>query len=192
MRISEAWNKRVVAAVRTWGSAKERLASASSARERRVHSAPRFSDLSSYKYIRRIEQIGRTLGLKSPFFRPNERRVGSRTFVAGRSRLNFAWCNYLGLNEHPAVAEAARSAIEQHGTCVSASRMVAGEIPLHQMLEDKIARFCGVRRVRCSSADIAPMFPTLAQSWARKTRPSMLRYSTNVQTLPSGVWARRP
>jgi 8-amino-7-oxononanoate synthase len=144
MRISEAWSKRVVAAVRTLGSEKKRLASASSARERRVHSAPRFSDLSSYRYIRRIEQIGRTLGLKSPFFRPNERRVGSRTFVWGRPRLNFAWCNYLGLNEHPAVAEAARSAIEQHGTCVSASRMVAGEIPLHQMLEEKIARFCGV------------------------------------------------
>src|SRR5581483_5980944 len=73
-----------------------------------------------------------------------ESRLGSSAVVAGRPRLNFAWCNYLGLNEHPAVAEAARSAIEHYGTCISASRMVAGEIPLHRTLERKIARFCGV------------------------------------------------
>jgi len=79
MRITTGWDDAVI----RWHprrqaslSPKERLASASSACEQRVHGAPHFSDLSSYKYIRRIEQIGRTLGLKSPFFRPNERRVG--------------------------------------------------------------------------------------------------------------------
>ena len=64
--------------------------------------------------------------------------------VEGQSRLNFAWCNYLGLNEHPSVAEAARAALERYGTCVSASRMVAGEIPLHRELEEKLAQFCGL------------------------------------------------
>ena len=64
--------------------------------------------------------------------------------VEGQSRLNFAWCNYLGLNETPSVGEAGRAALYQHGTCVSASRMVAGEIPLHETLEKKLATFCGL------------------------------------------------
>jgi 8-amino-7-oxononanoate synthase len=143
MRIGEAWNNRVIATVKTWrGAGNGSLEDA--ARGGRVRAARQFSELHAYKYIKKVEQGARLLGLESPFFRAQEGRVGSRALVAGRPRLNFAWCNYLGLNEHPAVAEAARSAIDQYGTCISASRMVAGEIPLHEMLEKKIAQFCGV------------------------------------------------
>jgi 8-amino-7-oxononanoate synthase len=144
MRIGEAWNKRVFAAVRTWRGANECAASAQEPHAGRLYSARHFSELPAHKYIRRLERVGNLLGLENPFFRPNDGRIGSTAVIAGRPRLNFAWCNYLGLNEHPAVAEAAQSAIDQYGTCVSASRMVAGEIPLHQALERKIARFCGV------------------------------------------------
>jgi 8-amino-7-oxononanoate synthase len=142
MRFGEAWNKHVVATVRTWG--RNSNGSAEETPQRTVHTARRFSELQAYKYIRKVEQGGKLLGLESPFFRRQEGRVGSKALVAGRPRLNFAWCNYLGLNEHPAVAAAARSAIDQYGTCVSASRMVAGEIPIHETLERKIAQFCGV------------------------------------------------
>jgi 8-amino-7-oxononanoate synthase len=142
MRISETWNKRIVAAVKTWGSTGN--GSAEEAAHRRVHTARSFSELQAHRYIRRLLQGARLVGLESPFFRRQEGRVGSKAVVEGRPRLNFAWCNYLGLNEHSAVAEAARSAIDQYGTCVSASRMVAGEVPLHEMLERKIAGFCRV------------------------------------------------
>src|SRR5581483_3571558 len=142
MRIGEAWNKHIVATVRTWGRAAN--GSAEEASFRRVHSARRFTELQPYKYIKKIEQGGRLLGIESPFFRSQEGRTGPTAIVEGRPRLNFAWCNYLGLNEHPAVAEAARAAIERYGTCVSASRMVAGQIPIHATLERRIAEFCGV------------------------------------------------
>ncbi len=142
MRMGEAWNKRIVAAVRTWGSTGN--GSAEKASPRRARRAKAFSDLQAHRYIKKLEQGARLVGLESPLFRRQEGRVGSKAVVAGRPRLNFAYCNYLGLNEHPAVAEAARLAIEQFGTCISASRMVAGEIPLHEMLERKIAEYCGV------------------------------------------------
>ncbi|MDJ0932166.1 hypothetical protein [Breoghania sp.] len=40
--------------------------------------------------------------------------------------------------------EAAKAAIEKYGTSVSASRVVAGERPIHRELEATLARFYGV------------------------------------------------
>ena len=42
------------------------------------------------------------------------------------------------------MVDAAKSALGEYGTCVSASRMVAGELPLHRALEAEIAQFCGL------------------------------------------------
>jgi 8-amino-7-oxononanoate synthase len=58
--------------------------------------------------------------------------------------VNFASYDYLGLNQHPKVVAAAKGAIESFGTSVSASRIVAGERPLHQELERTLAAFYGV------------------------------------------------
>src|SRR5262245_11596255 len=106
MQNARAWNKRLAEAVRTWTSSNGEYAEDPP----RTRPAPDFSNLQAYRYINRIEQGARFIGLKSPFFRPQEGRAGSRTAVEGQSRLNFAWCNYLGLNEHPSVVEAARAA----------------------------------------------------------------------------------
>src|SRR5262249_29883987 len=64
--------------------------------------------------------------------------------MEGRRYLNFASYDYLGLNGHPALAGAAKDAIEQFGTSVSASRIVAGERPLHRELETALADFYDV------------------------------------------------
>jgi 8-amino-7-oxononanoate synthase len=108
------------------------------------YASQRVTDLSAYGYIKKVEKVGRMLSIPSPFFRPNDGRDGPMAVIEGKKYINFAWCNYLGLNEHPSVAEAAREALARYGTCISASRMVAGEIPLHRTLEEKIAAFCGV------------------------------------------------
>jgi 8-amino-7-oxononanoate synthase len=50
----------------------------------------------------------------------------------------------LGLNQHPELAAAAKSATDKYGTCVSASRLVAGQTVLHAELEREIASFLGV------------------------------------------------
>jgi 8-amino-7-oxononanoate synthase len=88
--------------------------------------------------------IGGMIGLETPFFKTVEGADGSNTDIEGQPYLNFAWCDYLGLNRAPQLREAAKAAIDQYGTCVSASRMVAGQTPLHQDLETEIADFLDV------------------------------------------------
>ena len=84
------------------------------------------------------------LGVETPFFRTIQEAHGNFTQIDGAQKLNFAWCDYLGLNQHPAVAQAMKDAIDRFGPCTSASRMVAGETPLHQELEREVADFLGV------------------------------------------------
>ena len=106
--------------------------------------ASSFADLRIYKSIAQWEKVGSMLGVQSPFFRTIEAAEGNYTTMEGVKRLNFAWCDYLGLNQHPALVTAMRNAIDRYGPCTSASRMVAGETPLHQELEREISDFLGV------------------------------------------------
>ena len=108
------------------------------------HTARSFSDLSAYKSIKQHKNLGALLGIENPFFRLAEVPEGGATQIDGKSVTNFAWCDYLGLSQHPELVEAARDAIEKYGTSVSASRMVCGDTPLHRELEDEIADFIGV------------------------------------------------
>jgi len=133
--MSESWSQRMAAAVKKWGAAGPGLNGR--------YEAARLTDLSAYGYIKKGEKVGKTLSNPSPFFIPNDGRDGTMAIIQGKKYINFAWCNYLGLNEHPSVTEAAKTALDRFGTCISASRMVAGEIPLHRTLEEEIAEFCG-------------------------------------------------
>ncbi len=133
--MSETWSQRMAAAVKKWGGAGPGLNG--------HYEAARITDLSAYGYIKKVEKVGKMLSIPSPFFRPNDGRDGTMAIIEGKKYINFAWCNYLGLNEHPSVTEAAKAALDRYGTCISASRMVAGEIPLHRTLEEEIAEFCG-------------------------------------------------
>lgn len=101
--------------------------------------APAFGELATYKTIVKHRQIASTFGLVDPFFRMHDDRAGATTVVDGRKLINFASYDYLGLNQHPAVGAAAKAAIDTFGTSVSASRIVAGERPLHRELEAAIA-----------------------------------------------------
>ena len=53
--------------------------------------------------------------------------------------INFSSYDYLGLNHHPAVRAAAHAAIDRYGVSASASRLVAGERPVHRALEPALA-----------------------------------------------------
>jgi len=110
----------------------------------RTYSAKRFTDLSAHKSIKQHEKIGAMLGIENPFFRSADGPQGDRMLIDGKPCINFAWCDYLGLSKHPDLIGAAKAAIDQYGTCVSASRMVAGDTPLHRQLEQEIADTVGV------------------------------------------------
>ena len=64
--------------------------------------------------------------------------------VDGRRVLNFCSNNYLGLANHPRLAEAARAAMQTHGIGPAAVRSIAGTMDLHVELDRRIAAFKGV------------------------------------------------
>jgi 8-amino-7-oxononanoate synthase len=102
-----------------------------------------FSTLPGYDELRLFRSIGQRFGLENPYFRVHEARAGSRTQIAGKTLLNFSSYDYLGLNEHPEVVEAAKAAIDRYGISASASRHVAGERPVHRALERALADHYG-------------------------------------------------
>jgi 8-amino-7-oxononanoate synthase len=68
---------------------------------------------------------------------------GPRVTVNGREAILLCSNNYLGLAEHPDLKQAARSALERFGVGSGASRLVSGNMELHEELERRIAAFKG-------------------------------------------------
>ena len=59
----------------------------------------------------------------------------------GREVINFSSNNYLGIANHPALAAAAKAAIDRYGCGSGASRLISGNMTLHEELETKLAEF---------------------------------------------------
>lgn len=104
----------------------------------------RFDQHPGYKQLQIIHQGGAQLGISNPFFRIHDGIAGATTQINGRSYINYASYNYLGLSGNDAVSQAAKDAIDQYGTSVSASRPVSGERPIHRELEAALAETYGV------------------------------------------------
>ena len=103
-------------------------------------------DLSTLPGMRDLETMrdaGAALGIESPYFRPHEGVAGGRSSIGGRSYVNFASYNYVGLNGDPRVAAAAKAAIDRYGVSASASRLASGERPVHAELEAELAAHYG-------------------------------------------------
>jgi 8-amino-7-oxononanoate synthase len=111
--------------------------------ERQAPSATRgmtdFNTLPGFKELKLQRSMAEVIGLDNPFFRMHDAKAGATTIIDGREVHNFSSYDYLGLNGHPAVNAAAKAAIEEFGTSTSASRLVAGERPLHRELERALA-----------------------------------------------------
>ena len=69
---------------------------------------------------------------------------GAWLVVDGRQVLNFCSNNYLGLANHPRLAQAAKDAIDRYGVGPAAVRTIAGTMGLHVELEQRLAAFKGV------------------------------------------------
>jgi glycine C-acetyltransferase len=61
----------------------------------------------------------------------------------GQPVLNLCANNYLGLAQHPAVAAAARAALEQWGYGLASVRFICGTQAVHKQLEEQISQFLG-------------------------------------------------
>lgn len=68
---------------------------------------------------------------------------GPRVTLDGEEVLLLCSNNYLGLADHPRVRQAAADAAERYGAGAGASRLISGNMELHQRLEERIAAFAG-------------------------------------------------
>jgi 8-amino-7-oxononanoate synthase len=69
--------------------------------------------------------------------------AGGVLHVGGRRVLNFCSNDYLGLSRHPHVVARAAEALREYGAGATASRLLAGTLELHGILEKRLADFKG-------------------------------------------------
>ena len=65
----------------------------------------------------------------------------SRCVIDGREVITLSSNNYLGLNTHPKLRQAAMDAVERFGAGSGAVRTIAGTMSLHEELEQRLATF---------------------------------------------------
>lgn len=75
------------------------------------------------------------------FFRKIESAQDAEVVVGGKRVVMAGSNNYLGLTSHPRVKEAAIRAVEKFGTGCAGSRILNGNLEIHEELEKKLARF---------------------------------------------------
>ncbi|HVP67625.1 MAG TPA: 8-amino-7-oxononanoate synthase [Anaeromyxobacteraceae bacterium] len=74
---------------------------------------------------------------------PLETRQGPVVQVGGRALVNLCSNDYLGLASDPRLVRAASEAAELHGAGSGAARLIAGDLPVHGLLEQRLAALKG-------------------------------------------------
>ncbi|MEM9145622.1 MAG: aminotransferase class I/II-fold pyridoxal phosphate-dependent enzyme [Pseudomonadota bacterium] len=138
-----------------------------------------FADLPDYRPIRMQKAALKAMGLSHPFFRLGEGSSAPETQVEGRAQLSFASYDYLGLNRHEEVREAAREAIRRWGVSPSASRLVGGERPYHRSLDAALATMQGTEAALAMVSGHATNVGTIAALLGPKDLIILDQYSHN-------------
>lgn len=103
-----------------------------------------FEAYANYQAIQQKKVFLKKFKIDNPFFLTHEGTPSATSIINGKTLINFSSYNYLNLNGDPRVIAAAKKAIDRYGTSASASRLVAGERPIHQELEKALASMYGV------------------------------------------------
>ena len=98
-----------------------------------------FEEFPALKQLRMEQEVAKRAGILNPFFLCHDGIAKAETSIGGVKYLNFSTYDYLDLNGHPALEEAAIEALRLYGTSASASRLVSGERPPHRALEKQLA-----------------------------------------------------
>lgn len=97
-----------------------------------------------YQSIRQKKNFAKKFKIDDPFFITHDGIASATTIIDGTSLINYSSYNYLNLNGDPRVIAATKEAIDRYGTSASASRLVAGERPIHKELEAALAKMHAV------------------------------------------------
>lgn len=134
---------------RSAGSIRRDAVEPSEQSTRAVRKQTSFEDLPAFKTVQVQKAIAAFAGVENPFYRAHAAAAGAETTIDGRRLINFASYDYLATNTDQRVHDAAKQAIDQYGISASASRLVAGERPVHKELERAIADNYGAEAAVC-------------------------------------------
>lgn len=84
---------------------------------------------------------------RCPFMQVVEGGSDGTVTIQGKEKIMIGSNNYLGLTSHPEIKEAAIKAIEKYGTGCTGSRLLNGNLDLHEELEAELADFLGKEAV---------------------------------------------
>jgi 8-amino-7-oxononanoate synthase len=78
-----------------------------------------------------------------PYFAPIEESFDTEVMIRGERKVMVGSNNYLGLTHHPKVFEASEAALRRYGSGCTGSRFLNGTLDLHEVLEERLAKFMG-------------------------------------------------
>ncbi len=79
-----------------------------------------------------------------PFYPKIENSDATEVTIDGKQKIMLGSNNYLGLTNHPKVIEAGIEALKKYGSGLTGSRLLNGNITLHDQLEEELAEFVGM------------------------------------------------
>lgn len=86
-------------------------------------------------------------GIEADGLMKREREIlgpqGAKVQLQGRKVVNLCANNYLGLADHPALIEAAKQAMDDHGYGMASVRFICGTQDIHRQLETRLAQYLG-------------------------------------------------
>ena len=103
-----------------------------------------FERMPEYVRLMQIIEGARSDGEPIPYFAVHDGVSTNLTIVDNQELINFSGNNYLGMSGDPIVANAAKEAIDEHGTSMNASRLVSGTRSVHTELEKELAELAGM------------------------------------------------
>ncbi len=78
-----------------------------------------------------------------PYFQVIKSESDSQVMIGGREHVMLGSNNYLGLTTHAHVRERAAEALAKYGTSCTGSRLLNGNLDIHEELEARLAKFVG-------------------------------------------------
>ncbi|MBU4444090.1 aminotransferase class I/II-fold pyridoxal phosphate-dependent enzyme [bacterium] len=90
-----------------------------------------------------------------PYYLDIRETEGTNVLIGNKKAIMLGSNNYLGLTHHPEVIEAGVRALKKYGSGLTGSRLLNGNIYLHNQLEERLASFVGKEKALVFSTGFA-------------------------------------
>ncbi|MCM2284388.1 MAG: aminotransferase class I/II-fold pyridoxal phosphate-dependent enzyme [Desulfobacula sp.] len=97
-----------------------------------------------------------------PYYPKIEKSNATEVTIDGRQKIMLGSNNYLGLTNHPKVIEAGVKALQEYGSGLTGSRLLNGNVLLHDQLEEELADFVHMKSALVFSTGFGTNLGTLS------------------------------